>query len=191
MKLKNVRISFCQNLFVPGKMKNAKPEDKAKYSATFLIPKNDPQLKDIQAEIERVAALEWRDKAPAILKGLMAENRVCLHDGDTKPDYDGYEGNMYIRASSNDENRDGTKRAPPVVIDADKTILTVKSGKPYAGCYVNCAITIKAQNNEWGKRINAYLNVVQFLRDGDAFMSGVETEDDFDDVSNIGADDLA
>ncbi|MWN55950.1 ssDNA-binding protein, partial [Escherichia coli] len=57
-----------------------------------------------------------------------------------------------------------------------------------AGCYVNAVIDIWAQDNNFGKRINASLGGVQFLRDGDAFAGGgVASADDFDDISE-GAD---
>ena len=49
-------------------------------------------------------------------------------------------------------------------------------------------IDIWAQDNNFGKRVNASLGGVQFLRDGDAFAGGgVAAPDDFDDISE-GAD---
>lgn len=45
-------------------------------------------------------------------------------------------------------------------------------------------IDVWAQDNNFGKRINASLGGVQFLRDGDAFAGGgVASEEDFDDIS--------
>jgi hypothetical protein len=35
---------------------------------------------------------------------------------------------------------------------------------PYSGCHANAIINIWAQNNKWGKRVNAGLTGVQFLR---------------------------
>jgi hypothetical protein len=77
------------------------------------------------------------------------------------------------------------------VYDKNKTFLTEADGKPYAGCYVNCALNIWAQDNQYGRRINAELVSVQFLRDGDAFSGGVRsTGDEYEDLSE-GADDEA
>ncbi len=76
----------------------------------------------------------------------------------------------------------------PTVIDRDRTALIQADGRPYAGCYVNAVVDIWAQDNNFGKRINASLSGVQFLRDGDAFAGGgVAAPDDFDDISE-GAD---
>jgi hypothetical protein len=71
------------------------------------------------------------------------------------------------------------------VVDRDRTPLTASDGKPYAGCFVNAVVELWAQDNQYGKRINASLGGVQFAADGDAFGGGgVRTEaDDFDDLS--------
>ena len=62
------------------------------------------------------------------------------------------------------------------------------SGRPYAGCYVNAVLEFWAQDNKFGKRVNATLMGVQFFRDGDAFSGGgAASDDDFDDVTS-GAD---
>jgi hypothetical protein len=54
------------------------------------------------------------------------------------------------------------------------------SGKPYSGCYVNAVIELWAQDNKFGKRINASLMGVQFLRDGQRLSGGgVASADDF------------
>ncbi len=60
--------------------------------------------------------------------------------------------------------------ARPLVLDKDaKTHLYATDGKPYAGCYVNASIDIWAQDSQYGKRVNAGLRGVQFIRDGDKF----------------------
>ena len=182
LKLKNVRIAFCQNLFTAGSI-NA--SDKPKFSSTFLIPKDDSQIAVIKKTIQDVAKEQWGAKAEAILKELVAAGKICLRDGDTKASYDGFEGNMFISSSS---------VSAPGVFDKDRTELTQKDGRPYAGCYVNAALDIWAQDNQFGKRINATLKGVQFVADGDAFVgSAPATADDFDDISDTGdsdADDL-
>ena len=100
---------------------------------------------------------------------------MALHDGDLKSNYDGFPGNLYVSARS-------TTR--PLVINNDKSPLTEQDGKPYAGCYVNASIELWAQDNNYGKRVNASLRGVQFLRDGDAFAGGgAASEDEFDDIS--------
>jgi hypothetical protein len=75
------------------------------------------------------------------------------------------------------------------VIDRDKSPLTAEDGKPYSGCYVNCSLELWAQDNSYGKRINAQLGGVQFFKDGDAFSGGgsAADADDFDEITE-GAD---
>lgn len=175
LQLKNVRIAFCQNLFRPGTVTAA---DKPAYSATFIIPKDDPQIAKIKKTIISVAEEKWEKKAEEVLKSLKIKDMLCLHDGDGKAQYDGFEGCMYISARN---------AAPPLVIDRDRTKLTENDGRPYAGCYVNCSLDIWAQDNKYGKRINAKLRGVQFFADGDAFVgSAPASEDEFDDLSDTG-----
>lgn len=177
LRLKDVRLAFSQNLFTPGAMN---PEDKPKYNATLLIPKGDSQIDKVEKAIEAVAAEKWANKAPAILKALRASNKVCLRDGEEKAQYDGFEGSMYVSASN---------KVAPLVVDKDKSPLSEASGRPYAGCYVNASLDIWAQDNSYGKRVNATLRGVQFFRDGDAFAGGAPaSEDEFDDLSDTGGD---
>jgi hypothetical protein len=180
IKIKNVRIAFCQNLFKAGSMTAG---DKPKFSATFLIAKDDPQLNVIRTAITRVASDKWADKAESILKGLHASGKICLRDGDVKSEYDGFEGTMFISTSSS---------TAPLVIDRDRTELAEADGRPYAGCYVNASINIWAQDNQYGKRVNAKLRGVQFVGDGDAFVGSAPAKaDEFDDLSvtDSGGDD--
>jgi hypothetical protein len=179
IKLSNVRLAFPQ-LFVA---KAFNGEGKAEFSASLLIDPADPQVKTIQAGIDAVAREKWGAKSADVLKQLRASDKTCLHNGDTKATYDGFAGNLFVSA-----------RNPmrPLVIDTNKTPLTAQDGKPYAGCYVNVSIELWAQDNGFGKRVNATLMGVQFFADGESFTGGgVASEDDFDDVSSgATADDL-
>lgn len=102
-------------------------------------------------------------------------NKICFIDGDAKAEYEGFEGNMALSA---------TNRQHPTVVDKDRSPLTEADGVVYAGCYVNAVVEIWAQDNQWGKRINASLKGVQFYADGNAFAGGgVASVDDFEDIS--------
>ena len=175
IKLTNVRLSFAQ-LF---EAKTVNGEGKPAFSASFLINPNDPQIAAINAAIEAVAKDKWGAKAEATLKIMRSADKTCLHSGDLKANYDGFEGMMYI--SSRNALR-------PLVIDVDKTPLVAEDGKPYSGCFVNASVELWAQDNNYGKRVNATLMGVQFFKDGESFSGGgVADADDFDDLS---ADDL-
>lgn len=180
VQLKNVRGAFMSALFEP---KTVNGEGKPAFSATFLINPTDPQVKTINAAIEAVAKEKWGAKAEAILKQMRAQDKVCLHDGDLKANYEGFPGMLFISARSNSR---------PLVIDADKTPLTESDGRPYSGCYVNASIELWAQDNNYGKRINAQLRGVQFYKDGDSFAGGGSAAaDEFEDVTEgATADDL-
>lgn len=174
IKLANVRLAFPQ-LFEATTVNG---EGKPAFSATFLLDPTHPDIKALNAAIEQAAKDKWGAKADAILKAARAADKVCLHNGDSKAEYAGFEGNFFVSA------RNATR---PLVIDRDKSPLTQADGKPYAGCYVNASLDLWAQDNNYGKRVNASLSGVQFLKDGDAFAGGgAASADDFDDLA-VGA----
>ncbi|NYT44581.1 DUF2815 family protein [Alcaligenaceae bacterium] len=179
VSLKNVRLAF-PTLF---EAKTVNGEGKPAFSASFLLDPADPQVKTLQAAIEAVAKEKWGPKAEAILKQMRAQDKTALHDGDLKSNYDGFPGNLYVSSRSNTR---------PLIIDADKTPLAEQDGKPYAGCYVNANVELWAQDNNYGKRVNAQLRGVQFFKDGDAFAGGgAASDEEFDDVTEgATADDL-
>lgn len=163
IQLKNVRLSF------PSIFKRASFNgEEGKFEATFLLckEKDAGQIAKLEKAIE-AAIKEAKVKVPS--------DKRCLKDGDDF-DYDGYEGHVAFKASTN-------KR--PTIIDRDKTPLVEDDGKPYAGCYVNAIVDIWIQNNNYGKRANGNLFGIQFAKDGDAFGSGdVDVTDDFDDIDD-------
>jgi hypothetical protein len=161
IKLNNVRLSF-PSLF----RKAVFSGEETKFEATFLLDK-DTQADKI-AEIEKAV----KSMIAENLKGAkLKADKICLKDGD-EIEYDGYANHMSIKASNN-------KR--PKVLDRDKSQLTEDDNRIYAGCYVNAVIELWAQNNQWGKRINANLLGVQFFKDGEPFSDGATaSDDDFD-----------
>lgn len=171
IKLNAVRLSFPQ-LF---EAKTVNGEGKPAFSAAFLISPKDPQIAMINTAITTVAAEKWGAKADAILKTIRAADKTCLHSGDLKSNYDGFEGMMYISA------RNPLK---PSVVDTNRSPLVAEDGRPYAGCYVNAVLELWTQDNNYGKRVNATLMGVQFYKDGESFSGGgVASEDDFDDLT--------
>jgi hypothetical protein len=165
LKLHNVRLSF-PSLF----RKAVFSGEETKYEGTFLINKEDQA--DKIAEIEAAVKTLIKDN----LKGAkLPSDKICLRDGNDV-DYAGYDGHMSIKASS-------AKR--PLVLDRDRSPLTEDDNRLYAGCYVNAVIELWAQNNQYGKRINANLLGVQFFKDGEPFSDGVTASaDDFDDFAD-------
>lgn len=159
IKIPSARLSF-PSLF---NMASFGGESTGKFEATFILDKKD-HAKQIE-EIEGAIA-----KLQKELKVKLASDKLCLKDGDEmeRPEY---QGKMTIKAS--------TKKRP-MVINRDKTPITEDDNVIYAGCYVNAIITLWAQNNSYGKRVNAQLDGVQFVRDGEPFGDGGISADQFD-----------
>lgn len=167
--LKNVRMAF-PHLFV------AKASDEGqtpKFSAAFIFAPDHPAYAAVKAAEEAVGSEKWKEKWAATKKGIAAKDRMALHDGETKSQYDGYEGNFFVN---------GSNAVRPLVIDRDKSPLAAQDGKLYAGCYVNVILDIWAQDNTYGKAINCSLSGVQFVADGESFAAGgAASADEFEE----------
>lgn len=175
--LKRVRLAFP----VLGKPEQFQGEGKAQFSATLLFDKTGANYDACQAAMRAAAVKEWGEaKADAAVKGLVQNLKTALRDGDLKKDYQGFEGNWSLSCRSK-------ATAPPKLLAGNKTELPRDTGAFYPGCYVNVSVDFWAQDNQYGKRINATILVVQFAGDGDNFSGGAEaTTDEFEVVE--GAD---
>lgn len=175
--LKNVRLSFPQVFEAKAMEAGQKPA----YSASGIMEPNHPSINALNQAINAVGKEKWNTKADANLKALRASGKVCLHDGDTKP-YDGFAGNQFVQAR-------GYVR--PQVRDRDgQTPLTEADGRIYPGCYVNMIVDVWAQDNQYGKRVNASLLGIQFVRDGEPLGGGSSAEDDdFEPLTDADAPD--
>lgn len=166
--LTNVRLSF-PHIFTPQESKDA--GGKPKYNAAFLIEKETQGdlIAAIQHTIQTVAEAKWPKGIPNSVRG----EKICLRDGATK-DHDGYDASvMFLTASS---------PVRPTVVNRNRAPLTEADGVIFAGCYVNAIVEIWAQDNDFGKRVNASLKAVQFVADGDPFGDKPVTPDAFPDL---------
>lgn len=185
VKLEKVRIAFPAVF----EAKAVNGEGDPRFSAAFVIVPGSANAKALTAAVEATAKEKWGPKAPDILKKLRAEGRVCykqqpLTNGEGEV-YDGFE-DMHVLNASN--------KTRPLVLDRNKAPLTAADGRPYGGSYVNVSLELWAQDNNFGKRINASLKGVQFVEDGDAFGGGAPASpDDFEDlgVGDETGDDIA
>lgn len=175
--LNDVRLAFPK-LF---RAEQVNGQGDPKFGATLIIAPDHPQLEELRKIQDAVAKDKWKEKAAGIVNVLDKQDRLAVHDGDIKSQYDGFPGNFYVSANAQES-------APPTVVDQARNLLKENSGKPYAGCFVNASIEIWAQDNKFGQRVNTALRGVQFLRDGDAFSAGRPADaDEFEEVTN-GAD---
>lgn len=170
--LKNVRLSFA-DIWQP---KAFNPGSPLKYSCNFLLDKETQgdQIKALEKKMQEMALDFFNGKPP---KGI----KRCLGDGEEKS-YEGYEGQMFVSAS--------TVRKPEI-IDRDKMELVELDDKPYSGCYVNAVIGLWVQDNQYGKRVNANLDLIQFVKEGDRFGGGGGSKADLlDDIGDEAAADV-
>lgn len=185
--LKNVRGAFL-NLWEPKKFGDT---GEARCNGLFLMDPKTPHgtanIKAIKDAAVAVAKEKWGAKAGDVFKTIQAKGDLCLQDGAAKSEYDGFDGMMFVSAGN---------KARPVVVNKDKTPLTERDGIVYSGAYFNVSIDVWAQDNKYGKRINAKLNAVQFHADGEAFSGGegysdddFESEGDGDESTSAGGDD--
>lgn len=171
IKMKHVRVSFVKvHRAEPFRGAKRGPSDGGEkaFSLNALIPKNTKEGQDLHDDIrdliDDAMDAKWGKDKPRL-----KPDKFCLRDGEDE-EYDGYEDAWYLTARN---------RNRPKVIDADgKTTLVEEDGRPYSGCYCNVWVRIWVQDNEFGKRVNASLEAVQFVRDGEAFAGAAPIPDE-------------
>ena len=171
--LQNVRLSF------PSLEKQSEYDGQlGKYEATFLMDKETQAnlIEKVNAEITKVLEANPDPKTKKAPK--IPPEKLCMKDGDFVS-YDGYEGQMAIKASSKNK---------PDLLDQVKRKIENPEGVFYAGCYVDVVLDLWYQNNKFGRRVNANLFAVRFRSEGEAF-GGVKTDntviDTLDDLDDI------
>ncbi len=176
-----VRLAFAQHLFEAGTVGG---EGKPAFSVTAIIPKDHPVHKELEAAEEAAAKAKWDTKAGANLKAIRAAGKGIVKDGDLKANYGGFEGNDFVSMRSN--NR-------PNVYGPNGEQLVESDGVVYSGCHAHVMISVWAQDNQYGKRVNAEITGLKFSRDGDSFGGGATraTADDFADLSAADEDMLS
>lgn len=179
------------NLFTP---KAAQQGGSERYSASVLI---DPEAQADQVQRVRDAMWAeaqafWGNKAQAAWKTMVSDpTRLALRDGDTKAEYTGFEGMMFV--SANRQKNQG----PPKVIDRAKQPVDEADGLIYAGCRANVSFDVYSQDKQGiGKRINAGLVAVQWVGHGEPLGGGgVPSDEDFEELEPVsdteGGDPLA
>ena len=173
IKLANVRLSFPR-LFRPRAFQ---PGQDPRFEATFLLDPSDKahaaSIKEIQDTAQAILEEHFNGKVP---KGVV----MCFGDADEDDkEYDGYQGMFYISTSN---------KTKPTIVGRKLEELDEQSGVPYAGCYVNTNLTLWVMDNQFGKRVNANLRIVQFVRDGEAF--GVRPADAAEEFEVLDDDDF-
>ena len=204
--LLGARLSF-ESLFEPNEQTDDDGNKSLNWKSNFLFEKANldnlmakyqGQIMPVRTAVNKafaaVRTAKWgpKEKWPKI-----KADRMCWRDGDEES-WDGYAGCYYISASSRPKKGADIMSARPVVVtnrkDKEGKWIPAQAGganAPYSGCYVNATIDVWAQDDpKYGKRLNAGLRAVQFLKDGEAFgMTRSNPNEDFDDdmVSDAGS----
>ena len=171
--LRNVRLSY-EHIFKATAFDDTQ---EAKYSATFIIPKDHADLPAVKK-----AYFEAGKEAFASDFGGTGwpKGYTCsLKDADKDVDGSGellaeknpaYKGCYILEANS-------TRR--PVAINRNKAAITEEDGIIYSGCYVNASLAAAGYTfGKVKKGVKCYLNGVQFVKDGERF--GSDAMSDFD-----------
>ena len=173
--LSGARLSFPK--LIEAEAAKGTPNADKKFSCDLILPQGDQQFAMFMSEVGKVASEKWKEHANSVLQLCQSDRKMrCFGSGNEKIDkktfkpYTGYEGGVYISASS-------TEDKPPVMVDAngtpcpnENTMLRKElARKLYGGCYANVALRVWPQDNSFGRAIRCELVAVQFAKDGQAF----------------------
>lgn len=159
-----------------------------RFSAAILVEKGSAGEEKINKAALAAAEAKWPGKGAAAIKSLSSQNRICFYDGDTRDEVDGFAGHIVLNANT-------PHTQPPALVitrnGRNERLERESQSVIYGGCYVNMIVDLWAQDNQYGRRINAQLAGIQFVKDGDSFGGGrpaseeefevVEVEGDFGD----------
>lgn len=172
IKMQGVRLSF-PSLFQFGSFGGNSTN---KYEATFILDKDKDAttIEAINVEIKKLIKDSFKGKS-------VGDDKICLKDGDDSERAE-FQGMMSIKAS--------TKKRP-LIINQDKSPIVEEDNIIYAGCYVNAIISLWAQDNQYGKRINGQIEGIQFHSDGEPFGDSTSaTVNDFDSFDDSDQDEI-
>jgi hypothetical protein len=168
------RLSF-PHLFTPRAVQEGQ---EAKFSGTILCPKTDKKTYDACVNAVKVeTSVGWpTGKVPPGFK-------QPIKDGDGMLDKNGQQrpetvGMWVINASS---------KTKPGLVDASLQDV-VDKGLIHAGCFCRFQIAFAHYNLATSKGVGAYLNNVQFVKDGPDLGGREDAKDAFDTYSDAEVD---
>ena len=168
LKLKNARLSFA-DLFTAQSKFGGDP----KFSACFIVDKETADGMATLKEFKAIVKQLEKEKFGGTELGI---DKLPIQDGNDKG-YDGWEDKLIISAAN--------KKRPIVINRKREPVAEGDVDAPYSGCVVNAIIDLWPMDNQYGKRIVASLEAVQFAADGEPFVaSTVNVESDFDDIDD-------
>ena len=183
IKVENVRLSY-PHLDKPyaGKPDASGKTGEPKYSVTALLNKTTHKAAQalILAQINEICtAKKWMKDG----KRTIPSSKLCLKNGDEEAKEE-YAGMWSLNAR---------EKIAPKLRDKRKNRVEQSQAAEmfYPGCWSNVVIKLWPQDNSYGKRINANLTMVQFVKDDSSFGEGRISDDDADDLLDSVDDDDA
>lgn len=179
IKIENVRMSYLH----VDKPYAGDDGGEPKYSVVGIMPK--ATHKEAQAFlIEQINAVckekKWWKVEDGKGRRTIPSDKLCIKNGDDsgKDEY------------ANAWTLSAREKTRPIL--RDKTNRSVDESRIndvfYSGCWGNIVIKLWAQDNKYGKRVNANLSMVQFVKDDTAFGEGRLSDDDADDILDAADD---
>jgi hypothetical protein len=157
--IRNVRASY-PHLDKPYRGRDAKEDDPGKYRLVAMLPKESHgEVKDLIVQaINKLLA----ERAPDV---KIPSDKKFIRNGDDMENvsYDG----MYIVSASEALRPPVRNRKGELILDIGEIGNLI-----YGGCWINVLIRPWYQNNQFGKRVNASLLGVQFVKDDKPFGEG-------------------
>lgn len=181
--LENVRGAFVHDLFTASTVEG---QGKPAFSFTAIVKRDDnANIQKLLQGLLTAARNKWGPQGDAQYQALAAAGRICLRDGNAKPDVAGFPGNLTVGMRSPIQPK-FFNEVPQEMTAAQAQA----SGKFYSGAYFNVSLAIWAQDNQYGKRLNAQVRGVQHVADGEPLGSGggsVASVEEFGSVESSAA----
>lgn len=155
------------------------------YPSHFIIGPDHPVVPVVVAAMKAAAAALWGTNAQTMYDALKGQHKLCLKEGSIiRPGEEVYAGKLFIS---------GNAKKRFTIVGPDRTpVQSSDPFAPYSGSYGNGIIQVWAQDNSWGKRINAQIMGVQFAEHGESLGGGrVAAPEEFSNISAAGADGAA
>jgi|SRR5271167_556273 len=195
VQLKNVRIAFIDDLFVPGQYEG---KGDFRHTATFIVEPGGLNDKAIQAAINIEAVNLWAKKAESMLEDMRTNKNKFSYIKNKKDKtgevYEGFEDRFALSAVR--KQKDGAPLFLDSVKDTDPNSkhfgkparLTGAEGRIYAGCHVNAKVEMWAQGGTYSGMRCGLLGV-QYAGPGDSFGGASRPADDGFDAIEVDDED--
>lgn len=165
------RVSF-PHVFKP----QTTPSGEQRFSVVMLFPKDaEADLKALKALAKTAAFEKWGKDS---IESKKVKPQWPWRDGEEKAEqYDGYEGMIFMTASSKNKPKVVDKNVEPIIDESEF----------YPGCFAKAAVNAYAWEWKGKKGVSFGLINLQKVKDGEAFGFSSKPEDDFEVVE--GGDD--